>query len=98
MNNFDRSSAQTLQIGPVTRLLHRFANLADERKAEIVRDLSLQQEAITATNAQFRRFLETLRPTDDSDRDKLASLWARIDAAHPKGPAKEGNQFLKRQA
>ena len=98
MTNVDRSSAQALQIGPVTRLLHRFANLADERKAEIVRDLRLQQEAMTAMNTQFRRFLETLTPANESDRDKLASLWARIDAAHPKGPAKEGNQFLKRQA
>jgi hypothetical protein len=97
MNNCDRFSGQPLQIGPVTRLLHRFASLADKGKVEVVKDLSLQEGAVTATTIQFRRYLETLRPSDDSDRTQLASLWARIDAAHPNGPAKEGNQFLKRK-
>jgi hypothetical protein len=97
MNNCDRISGQPLQIGPITRLLHRFAGLEDERKVEVVKDLSLQEGPLTATTFQFRRYLETLRPSDDSDRTQLASLWARVDAAHPNGPAKEGNQFLKRK-
>ena len=96
MNSFDRSPAQNpLQIGPVTRLLHRFAHLAPERKAEIVQELSLQQQA---PNLELRKYVESLQPNREPDRDQLAALWARIDAAHPTGPAKEGNQFLKKQA
>ncbi|HUR46837.1 MAG TPA: hypothetical protein VMZ27_13245 [Candidatus Saccharimonadales bacterium] len=99
MNSFDRSTAQTpLQIGPVTRLLHRFAHLTADRKAEIVRELSPEQQAAAAPNLEFRKYVASLQPAREADRDQLAALWARIDAAHPTGPAKEGNQFLKKEA
>lgn len=83
-----------LEIGPVTRLVHRFEHLPLVLQRTILKHLHRSEEDDRDPNVQFREFVATLKPKDAVDREQLAALWHRVDAAHPSGPAQEGNQFL----
>jgi hypothetical protein len=85
--------SHSIEIGPVSRLVHRFGHLQAHPKLEILKQLQLSEEG-REPNALFREFVARLKPSNPLDRDQLAALWRSIDAFHPKGPAQEGNQFL----
>lgn len=83
-----------IEIGPVSRLVHRFGHLGITLKQQILNQLQLTEES-QEPNARFRNFVATLKPQNPPDRSQLAVLWRNIDAVHPRGPAQEGNQFLE---
>ncbi|MDB6030057.1 MAG: hypothetical protein JWM16_395 [Verrucomicrobiales bacterium] len=82
-----------IEIGPISRLVHRFGHLGASPKKQILNQLQLAEEG-QEPNTQFRNFIATLKPQNPPDRNQLATLWRNIDAVHPRGPAQEGNQFL----
>lgn len=82
-----------LEIGPVTRLVHRFNHLSVVPQRTILKEIHRGEDDLDP-RILFREFVARLKPNEPVDRQQLAALWRSVDAAHPSGPAQEGNQFL----